>query len=413
MNAVVVTAGLVLTAVVVITVVVWRLARRERAAEEGRAAALADYLGVPLHRLPRGGQSVPLEFGGAALTVHWRPADRRQRGRFELRVALAHAVELEVRNERRAERIGKQLGLVREVQSGDARFDARCFVDTAQVDFARRYLAEPARRAHILALLEAGFDVVRLDADGVAAIIGEPGLSRPDAVRMPPAALATALHALAQGLPRSGTLVGQRRAWRRHLAVVYAGLGLLVAAGLGGFVYVQPRYPVLDGFAFLRFSLLVSGPATVLLGALVIAVLRGHSSSLRHCFAALALVVTAGPAGGWAGALVANAELDAAPPQARVVPVTGRRLRHVKNGTVHYVRVVSWRPGHSHEEFRVPEAVYAAVRPGRDAMRVVTGPGRFGFEWYVAHDLVRGMPAPDGSGPTLGAGAALPEFQVD
>ncbi|MGE0483837.1 MAG: hypothetical protein AB7Q81_06845 [Gammaproteobacteria bacterium] len=407
------TGGLLLTGLAVVLVVLVRVLARERTAHEARAAALARYLGVPRQHLPRAGGQAGIVVDGAALTCHCRPGDRRRRSHFELRLPVRHAVELEVRSERQAERIGKQLGLVNEVQTGDARFDARCFVDTAQVDFARRYLADAARREQLLALLEGGFDVVRFDCDGIAAVVYEPGLARPDAARLPVTALSAALQALARDLPRGGALVDQRRAWRQRLTVVYTLLGTLAAAALAAAAYVAPRYPVLDGFALVRFSLLAAVPTTLLLGVLLIAALRGHSSSLRHCFAALLLAATASFAGGWAGALAANAGFDRSAPRAHVVPVIAQHTRGGRHGTTYYVRVSSWRPGRTYEEFAIPPEVYRALRPGRDAMRVVTRAGRFGFEWYVAREPDPGAAHPGTRALPPGDDAALPEFHGD
>ncbi len=75
-----------------------------------------------------------------------------------------------LRRETRLDRLGKRLGLCREIQTGDPVFDARVYVEADAIGGdVRAVLGDPAFRRAVLDLLDAGTHRVELDGKGLAA----------------------------------------------------------------------------------------------------------------------------------------------------------------------------------------------------------------------------------------------------
>jgi hypothetical protein len=106
--------------------------------------------------------------------------------------------------------------------------------------------------------------------------------------------------------------------------------------------------------------------------------MRGRSDSFDRLGIALLLLLFAFPLLGGAAAVGLNAALDDARPARHATVVVSTWSG--KGGG--YVTVRSWRRGHDNPKLSVSAAFVGRVRTG-DPVVVTTGPGCFGWEWFV------------------------------
>ena len=82
--------------------------------------------------------------------------------------------------------------------------------------------------------------------------------------------------------------------------------------------------------------------------------------------------------------LVLNGYLDRSAITMHEATVTGKRVSHTDKSTSYYLRVKSWRSGHSSEEVKVSHQLYRQARTGETIVGIATRPGYFQFEWLVS-----------------------------
>lgn len=272
------------------------------------------------------------------------------------------------------QRLGKTLGINREVQLGDAAFDDAVYVDAAETndDHVRALLAPPAVRAALRELLSLGYKV-EFSPKGVSAFQVIPASARADGTHAPQ--IAAALGRIVDAAPRfdAAALTPTRGFFGAGpLAVIAAGVGAgLALIAVGG--VLTDSSEALDTSA--------AGPMLAAGGALWVAYVAGLLLAVRgtsSAFAKLLLGALFGlitlPAGAATTLGGLNRALDASP--AEVHAVTVRRVY----GRSHTLYVDSWRPGRDEERLTTSHGFFGRVRAG-DRVEVRAHPGRFGWPW--------------------------------
>jgi hypothetical protein len=282
---------------------------------------------------------------------------------------------MSLRAETGADRLGKRVGIDREVQTGDAAFDAAVYIESdAPDEDVRAALADARVRRAVRELLAAGEARVELDPEGLTSV------HNLDAARTPIAEadldrITALLSEAASALPLF--LAGRARPRALHGAVeagaIVAGLALFCAMQwLGPAAPIDPEARLLGLGGGLAIALLV-------VPAIGLAVRgRWDSASRFVCFSITALLVL--PMGLYTGLCCANELLDDSPPvrhTARVVHV------RVGKGPTTYVELASWRAdGRSADLTTTYDVSNPAEKTGK--MTVTTRAGRFGWEWVVS-----------------------------
>ena len=109
--------------------------------------------------------SEPRARGGIRFEVHYQTPVSGKNGRpsmLVVRMPVSVPTSLAFNVEIWWDRFGKSLGIAREHQTGDAEFDDAIYIRAASAEYAEEYLANPDKRAAILALVRSGFLEVRL-----------------------------------------------------------------------------------------------------------------------------------------------------------------------------------------------------------------------------------------------------------
>lgn len=338
-------------------------------------------------------QTVTRELDGAPYSVHYTPPVHGKNSRPScLRVSTPVEArgEFHMAPETWFDQVCKRFGLAVEIETGDALFDAECYVRSDTPAFAAEYLADPVKRVAIRDLRRLGFAAVTLGGGTLtAAWTGfNPKVNdRPELC----ADAAARLVLLARNLPphkpeferRTGT---HRKKWQAVLWLFLAGF----AATLLSLIAYTP----LDGLGILVRALIVVVPGLPVFAYLAAGLLRGTSTSHTAWGGLMVGALFLFPVGSCGTVTLVNGALDRSPPVVREAVIVEKYTTRSKNRTNYHVRVASWRnPGRT-ESFEVSSADHQAVVPHRSRMVVTTRAGLLGVEWMAAKRVVANPAGP-------------------
>ncbi|MFO0648435.1 MAG: hypothetical protein U0326_19500 [Polyangiales bacterium] len=270
------------------------------------------------------------------------------------------------------QKLGKSLGISREVQLGDQAFDDSVYIDTVEKsdERVRDVLASEGVRAALRELLGMGFRV-QLSSRGVEAYrveytmtsVGEVGAAR--AVEL--------IARIADEAPRfdAASLSPEPIVWNRFIIAAVVGT-VFAGAGIGALAASAGQH-TLDGGDVGKAILLGASLWVAFVVALVITV-RGTSRAFSVLVTGAFVGLMVLPVAGGMVLLALNQALDQTPVETHDVTV----LRmHRKELDLH---VLSWRPGHTEERLHATGAFWRSIQAG-DRVRVRVHAGRFGWPW--------------------------------
>jgi hypothetical protein len=288
---------------------------------------------------------------------------------------------IRIHRERGLDRFGKKIRLNREVQTGDAEFDAAAYIDSRDRDGeVLAVLGHADTRAAVRELLSLGY-AVEFSMRGVETYQILHALRPTDTETS--ARAAALLARLARHMPsfHASQLVPQR-AWteRKPLAVGMATAFVAVFL-VGGAAAMNARGTTLEPGA----QLIAIGIGAAVYFLLMVALamrLRGRSDALGNLILAALFGAVVVPLGISVLVLWLNERLDHSPPHAVVTTVTSIARKGDS------ISVESWR-GARPERVRVDWSLRRTLKPG-DHVRVQSHPGAFGWEWAEAvHERAR------------------------
>jgi hypothetical protein len=338
-------------------------------------------------------QTVTRELDGAPYSVHYTPPVHGKNSRPScLRVSTPVEArgEFHMAPETWFDQVCKRFGLAVEIETGDALFDAECYVRSDTPEFAAEYLADPVKRVAIRDLRRLGFAGVTLEGGTLtAAWTGfNPKVNdRPELC----ADAAARVVLLARNLPphmpeferRTGT---HRKQWQAVLWLFLAGF----AATLLSLIAYTP----LDGLGVMLRALIILVPGLPVFAYLAAGLLRGTSTSHTAWGGLMIGALFLFPAGSCGTVTLLNGALDPSPPVVREAVIVEKYTTRSKNRTNYHVRVASWRnPGRT-ESFEVSSADHQAVVPHQSRMAVTTRAGLLGVEWMAAKRVVANPAGP-------------------
>jgi hypothetical protein len=313
------------------------------------------------------------ELGGRRVVCVSRPVSRSFI-RVGLRIASGPHPGLIIFPEGKIERLGKAIGLNREVQTGDAEFDKLAYLDTTDSDAnVKRLMEKPEVRAAVTELLNLGYRV-QFGIDSVEAFQIVYSLSPVDTTHA--AAAAAALGRLADVAPRFAAnevkVISPYR-WQLGLLLIAPFFGGLILAGAMGAML----HPTVDGAHRLAAVFGAGGAAWVAYVLALSWVLHGRSYAFRVVAVGALFALLGVPAAGGLTALVLNQKLDDGPTEAVSAVVKSKSCR---KGNC-WFRFMSWRDP-SLETSMETSTAYKNVEVG-DTIHMTSHPGRFGWEWVT------------------------------
>lgn len=336
-------------------------------------------------------EPIRFDLGTTSITVSAYLPDRRDPGRLNVVAELPPAVrspergwEITLRRENALDKAGKLTLINREVQTGDASFDDRVYVESdAPVEVVREALADARVRTGAAALLDAGYARVRLLAGtNVWAQKDAPatGDFEPRRIEW----TATQLAGIAGAIP--ALPARERVSHRLALGNVLMWLGVVgMPLSVIWLMWVLRLWPVLDHLPYLLLVAVGFAGWALSLPVLVL-ILRGRSDSfpafLRAAGGLLLLFPSALPA------LVGptNALLDTSKPADRTGEVRRTSSTSSRGAHTYYVHV-RFAGGNQAEKIRVDEKVWDGAnnllaRGTPASLTVAVHEGLFGWAWY-------------------------------
>jgi hypothetical protein len=276
-----------------------------------------------------------------------------------------------IRAEGAADRVGKSLGLLREVQVGDADFDAAAFITAAATDEqVRAVLRPPEVRRLVREVLRLGYRV-DMSRDGLRGTKLEYSLNSFDGAPVP--GVMRALEGLVAALPRvdPATLVQPRVSM-----VSVPAIAAMIASGVA-FAAMLALAPVLhapiddlDTLRAMGLGLVAWLPVT----ALIMVLLRDRMRNMVEVFLIVLALLVGVPSVVTAGLFAANSGLDHSEATTRRAQVLSRQRRDSE------LYVTPWEPGRARQKVGVPRALWRDAQVG-DSIEVDTHPGALGWPW--------------------------------
>lgn len=300
--------------------------------------------------------------------------------RRDVRPHLRERPWIVLRRETFLDRLGKALGINREIEVGDAAFDRAVYIesDAPPADVAR-ILGEPRLRAAVVRVIALGYPRLTLH-DGADAVRVRRDL--PTAAQVSTESVREVLDLLdlvAASLPtfESDEIASAPRPFAQRTAVLLPTMVVPTLAFIFAMVAAQLSHLVRSrGIMLSLFAgALLWLPVAFLLGR----AMRGRSDSFRRfLWVGIPLLVTLMCAA--AGALpLLNDRLDGERPTVHDLRITRRYITRSKSNTYYHVHVEGYDGG---GDFELPraQAYYDQVRVG-DVMAVEVHPGALGWAW--------------------------------
>jgi len=299
--------------------------------------------------------------------------------------------DFEVTGESGFDRFFKQIGVTREVQTGDEAFDQRFYIASDAPLFARECFNLPERREAARRLFEK--NAAKIAHRGNVLSVLWKGRSSHTEGASNLKETVEILAVLAQDLPQNrevlspaGTGEGVCSSYRAWVIGLAAGS---LATGLISVIWASSSYPVFDAGELFLFTLKFSLPALAVFLYFAVTTLAGNSRSHRDILLAGFLALAGSLLLGCGIAGLYNGMNDISAPEGHTTMIVDKHIHRSKNSKTYKLIVRSWRQGHTIEDLTTNSRNYSKVVPGKDRAVVYTKPGKLGFEWLVSYRLVK------------------------
>ncbi len=323
---------------------------------------------------------------GKTFHCRYESGTRKNAVSFALRLDHPFPEVVKLAKEGAFHRLCKRIGLEVEVETGDAAFDDRFYVNADNPEYARALLSDVEDRARLIALDEAcqgHSESVSIVLDrkgvGVSLVNYRRGSLTPEDVRT----IVERMAALASPVPAQ-TAAHARVSHasdklQRALWIAYCALG-----GTGSFITAILAANTFEpiGGALYERALTTAAMGWVGFVALAFLLIRGRSWSGSIYLAVLLTSLVIFPAGSIAGHLLYNSLADPGPETVRATRVASHYTTRSKNSTTYHLVVDPWVEGAEPPHFTVRRALHESLSQGAP-VAVVTRPGALGFEWRV------------------------------
>jgi len=283
-----------------------------------------------------------------------------------------------LRRETAIDRFGKRHGLNREIEVGDAAFDAAVYIETSSLEAnVRRTLTSATLRKAVAELLDSGVRRVVLDPTGLYAERAVRAREEPgDGIDRDMALLAD----VAAALPAFKAGQADKPHWRFEIIV-------FVAAVIFTIMLLPFRVPAPLGDSVLYAGIGGGLALWALAMTGVVRFLRGRSDSLRRIGAVFIATLGLLPWGTYEALCGANRTLDPSPAIGHPTSIVRVWTSRSKSNTYFHVDVASWRPDEAIVSLNVSSAFAQRAAVGRKIV-VTTHAGKFGWEWVDTFRLI-------------------------
>jgi hypothetical protein len=320
---------------------------------------------------------------GTIYQLHRKPGSRNSPPTLLVKLQTDQNAAFRITRENWFDRLGKNLGLSLEVETGDAEFDNSCYLDSDMPDFLARLLQNADVREAVRQILQAGFTEIRAAENNIHAAWR--GCNRnPEDVGSEFDYVADNLRLIVQRFPNEQLILESAFASSSKMKRVSS---LLLTAGVFAAALVllasSTKYSPLDAKAMLVYSLSYSVPAAILICWAEIIWLRQRSSAHRDLLGILPFTLAAVLIGGYAVVSRINGGQDASPPAIHDAIVMEKYFTTSKSSRNYHAVLQSWRGNGQKENISISKINYDRLAPNHSHALVTTKAGKLGFEWIT------------------------------
>lgn len=286
-----------------------------------------------------------------------------------------------LRAESAIDRFGKRIGLNRELQTGDAGFDDRVYVESDDADEQLATLLRPTVRASVQTILDAARDARITLYDDVAQRL-QVLLPVHRAEQVERESFAALLDTIARIVEHAPPVERSGRSSPRDPRKL-ATISILVFSILSvPFVIIADATTRHVGYDLVATGFLVAFAAWLLAVPLLALLYRRRSTALRHFVLGTVLLMVGLPCFATASLTVANAAGVETPLQRHELEVL-EKWRTTGKSTSYYLRTRSYRPGESELRISLRYAEFQNL-PYSGRIVLTTREGRLGFDVLVS-----------------------------
>ncbi|MDX1779154.1 MAG: hypothetical protein R3339_09765, partial [Thermodesulfobacteriota bacterium] len=315
----------------------------------------------------------------------YTPGGKNVPSSYTIKIECPSSGVFSINRETGFDRFFKSLGITREIQTGDKKFDQKFFINTNSLEFTRAFFMNPEKCLTVKNIFEHGFTRVEHDGKTMAAICS-PVQFKEELDQTVIQKIVSFLEELSEHInehPGEGILQGSQD-WKIKRIVAFSIPILLFIVGIPTFFLGLFEYTPLDKWELFLTTLKFSAPSFLFFLIIALKLIKGRSSSHRELIIILALSLVAFPGAGMGVGSFLNGWLDQSGSTSHEVLVMEKYTTSTKNGKNYHLILKSWRENRYSEKLRVSSSEYMRVKPDRTKMKVVTKPGHYGFEWVVS-----------------------------
>lgn len=317
---------------------------------------------------------------------------------FLINIDCPSSGEFEIAEESSMDRFFKKIGISSEIQTGDPEFDGDFYILADSFEFAYPIFSLPEKRQAVREVFDLGFNSIKHDGKTIEARWSPFQLDEdfdPSIITETVSQLVI-LSKNMPALPQSMMFLGRPK-WKAKKAAAFALPIIFIVAGIASLVIGLAWFEPLDATKIFLDSLRYSLPLLVFSLWLAVQLIRGRSGSHHELIWIVILSLVAFPLAGFGLETLFNGWLDFSPAATHSVRVTDKYTTRSKNSTNYYLLLDSWRKRGEAEKLKISVSLYRQIVPKRTIMKVVTKPGRYGFEWLVTYSVATPGTAAKGS----------------
>lgn len=290
------------------------------------------------------------------------------------------------------DRFFKKLGIAVELQTGDANFDQQVYITSNTVPFVRSYFADANKREALLEMINLGFKTIKYNGERFE-LVQSPFRASEGAIKTILEKATPYLRELVQNVslyapPSDSATLG----WKFNRWLMFGLASLCLTFGIVSFI-LSLYYTVFDAWEMFLSSLKYSVAVFILFAWGALKLLKGRSSSHRELMAIWTMSLIGLVLLSYGTMNYYNCYFDQAPAQEHILPVVYKQIKthHKRRGGETYsyhLYVDSWRRLSHRESLSVSINLYHSVTPGVSRLRILTKPGRLGFEWLSYYERI-------------------------
>ncbi|MBI4976689.1 MAG: hypothetical protein HZC28_04365 [Spirochaetes bacterium] len=321
---------------------------------------------------------------GISVTGYFQYPEKAAAAAFTLTAAIPCPASFTIRKEKKSDVFFRKTGFVKELTSGDAVFDALCYIDTYDNEFTSQYISDRNRRETIRSLFAVLPGISLKVTRKETAVSIRP--CTPDSIS------ASQVQAIIELMPKLTQGVLSLPRLNDNRAKIIDGAFIVTAAvactvGILALCIGAIRYTV-DDLSFAGTGALIGVAVFAAFSIIAFFAVRGRSSSPRVFLIVALLGLFGFPSGGAGIPILINCATDSGRALEYVMPVTGLSRTSGKSGTSYYIHTGHWKKQTGLTWLRVHRSTFSNTRVG-DRVILSIKPGAWGHEWIESYRMVK------------------------